>query len=739
MPAPSSVIEEILYDSLLGIDDPRQRAEFLDQTCQGNPELRARLEKLVDVQDRAERFFTTSFAVGPADFSGTGEALETTGDEGLGTMIGRYRLIERLGEGGCGAVYLAEQSEPVRRKVALKIIRVGFGTAHVIQRFEQERQAIALMDHPNIARVYDAGTTSSGRPFFVMQLVDGDRITDFCNRNRLGIIERIHLFISVCRAIQHAHQKGIIHCDIKPSNVLVSMLDGNAVPKVIDFGIARATEGETLTDGSIAGAQIIGTPAYMSPEQFTGSGKEIDTRSDIYSLGALLYELLSGKPPRDPERYTDVRTEEMRAVAQSEPPVPPSERLRACPMEELEELAAARRVEPLHFAKKLKGDLDAIVMKAMRPERRDRYGTASELATDLHHYLHEEPVNACHGGRKYRFRKLVRRNRIVFAAGTMVFLALVAAFGTTTWLLYRENLARLEQARLRQVAEQALANEAKLREKAQAGELVAHAAVLLNRGETEQADRILASVEMDKIPSTLESASTYRTIAEWHLREGRWDEAARRFAAVAQAISRVDKSDAESVSIHFVAAAAAVADAGDIEHYEELRQMAAERFSGTSYPQVADEVVKACLIKPADPELLAKLEPLIQVIQRNVPWDREDAAGELMEAWQTLSMALAMYRKGDYAEAERWAKRSVNHPHESPPRNAAAHAILAMASHQLAHHEEASGELEQAKRAVDGYFTEPIEADKLWSDGGFWFDWLIARLLLREAEAEMGS
>lgn len=732
-------LEEILYDGLCSLDDPQERREFLDQTCRGNPGLRARLEQLMSLRDEADRFFgftpqadSTMFELGGLDPQ---RALDSECKEGLGTRIGRYRLLERLGEGGCGAVYLAEQFEPVRRRVALKIIRVGMHTESIIARFEMERQALALMDHPNIARVLDAGATASGRPFFVMQMVEGLRITDFCDHNHLDLRGRLRLFIPVCLAIQHAHQKGIIHCDIKPSNVMITLHDGVAVPKVIDFGIARAAESGTFELPSTASSSFVGTPAYMSPEQVNGNGMDIDTRSDIYSLGALLYELLTGAPPHDPQQFKQAGPEEIRSLLRNAQLMKPSDRLRADLPPRQNDFAEVRGMAPARFSRMLEGDLDAIIQKAMAHDRQQRYGTASGLAADVVRFLDNEPVIARPAGRGYRLAKLVRRNRVVFAVGVMMVFALGGGFGTSTWLFYREKQARQEQARLRESAELARAREVRLREKAQAATAVAHAAVLISHADLAQADKVLAEVEFDNIPASLESATAFRAVGEWLLREGRWAEASKRFAAVAQSIARADKSDSESISIHFVAAAAALAGAGDLAHYDELRNMATDRFSTSTDPIVADEVVKSCLIKTAPPELLAKIAPLVKVMDAHLPWDRDDAASEGMEAWQMISLALASYRERHYEAAEAWCRRCLRHPNVNRSRNSAARAILSMVLTRTGHTDQADPELEMAKSEVAFYFKEPFQIEYLWTDQGFWFDWMIARLLVQEAES----
>jgi eukaryotic-like serine/threonine-protein kinase len=378
-----------------------------------------------------------------------------------GDRIGRYKLLQQIGEGGCGAVYLAEQDQPVRRRVALKVIKLGMDTKQVIARFEAERQALALMDHPNIAKVLDAGATDTGRPYFVMELVRGIRITDYCDQNNLSTAERLDLFVQVCKAIQHAHQKGIIHRDIKPSNILVTLHDGAPVPKVIDFGIAKATD-QRLTDKTLFTAfeQFMGTPAYMSPEQAEMSGLDIDTRSDIYALGVLLYELLTGKTPFDPKALLAGGLDQLRRTIREKEPERPSTRLSTMLAVDLRNVAKHRRAEPPKLIHLVRGDLDWIVMKALEKDRTRRYETANGLAMDVQRYLHNEPVVARPPSKLYRFQKLVRRNKAAFVGAGAVTAALVIGLGLSTWLFIEEKDARRRavaaeqtQSRLREQAE----------------------------------------------------------------------------------------------------------------------------------------------------------------------------------------------------------------------------------------------------------------------------------------------
>ena len=432
---------------------PGQRAAYLDKACEGDAALRQRVEELLQASEAAGAFLEK-----PA--SGSGGTVRDTAvpSEKAGDRIGRYKLLQQIGEGGCGVVYMAEQTEPVHRRVALKVIKLGMDTKQVIARFEAERQAVALMDHPNIAKVLDAGATDTGRPYFVMELVRGIKITDYCDQNNLSTRQRLDLFIQVCHAIQHAHQKGIIHRDIKPSNILVTVNDGVPVPKIIDFGIAKATQGR-LTDKTLFTAfeQFIGTPAYMSPEQAVMTSLDIDTRSDIYSLGVLLYELLTGNPPFDGNVLLQSGLDAMRRTIREVEPQKPSARLSTMLDAERTTTASQRQTEPPKLIYLLKGDLDWIVMKCLEKDRGRRYETANGLAADVKRHLNTEPVVARPPSRLYEFQKTVRRHKFGFAAAAALFTVMAVGLLVSAREAARANREARRALQAEAVAEERLA------------------------------------------------------------------------------------------------------------------------------------------------------------------------------------------------------------------------------------------------------------------------------------------
>jgi eukaryotic-like serine/threonine-protein kinase len=726
--------EEDLFDTARKMSDVAARDAFLERACDGDPALRTRIEELLKAEKDAERFFQEgssvvasalipSASVGAPIAIGAG-ITNLPGEEPIGSRIGRYKLLEKIGEGGCGVVYLAEQEEPVRRRVALKIIKLGMETKSVIARFEAERQALAMMDHPNISRVFDAGATDRGPPYFVMELVHGVKITEYCDRHHLETPQRLDLFIQVCHAIQHAHQKGIIHGDIKPSNIMVTLQDGTPVPKVIDFGISKATEAR-LADRVLltAQGQLVGTPAYMSPEQAELRGVDIDTRSDIYSLGVLLYELLTGKTPFDAKTLLDLGFDEMRRTLRETEPPRPSARLTSLSIPELVKTAQTRHAEPPKLISTMRGDLDWIVMKALEKERGRRYETANGLAMDIQRHLNHEPVVARPPSRLYRFQKLVRRNRIVFAAGGAVALALVIGIGASTWLFLQERKAR-------QRAEVAEQQQARLRHEAEVREKITQAALLVSEERFGEADVLLSDISFTQ-PS-VDGAAVLRSVGEWLVLQNRWRQASERLNTLIH-VNQIESAD--GATLDYLRAGPAFVELGDTAAYERFRQEAVARFAKNP-SHFADRILKISLLLPANKAFVDSLTQIAQVTGKSVA--EADSSGDVFTAaWRSVSLALYFYRRGNYAEAIDWSRRCLAYPGSNAPRAATARAILGMSYHQIGRTDEALAELLAAREPVERRFKSRV--DRGDPVQGFWFDWTFARILVRESSALINS
>ena len=720
--------EKAVFCQALEIADPEQRRQFLDQACGADPALREQVERLLGVSQSAGDFFTEcrpALAAAAADadpaqiLSAAASALEAEPHER--SRIGPYKLLQKLGEGGCGVVYMAEQEQPIRRRVALKIIKLGMDTRNVIARFEAERQALALMDHPNIARVLDAGATETGRPYFVMELVYGVKITDYCDQNRVSMQERLQLFIQVCNAVQHAHQKGIIHRDLKPSNIMVTLHDGVPVPKVIDFGIAKATE-QRLTDKTLftSYAQLMGTPAYMSPEQMELSGLNLDTRSDIYSLGVLLYELLTGHTPFDTTDLLKLGVDELRRTVREQEPLSPSAKLQTLNHEDLTKTAKMRRLEPPRLLSQLHGDLDWIVLKCLEKDRTRRYETANGLAMDIQHYLHEEAVLARPPSQWYRLQKLVRRNRMVFLSGAAAAAALLLGSIISTMMFVKEREARSSEARLRR--------EAEVREQA------SHVASLVTQGRFEEADQLVTGLPLNK-PS-VEISSELRALGDWHAAHGRWADAAARFEAVMK-VNQLDAPDL--VSEEQLKLGAAFLKSGNRPGYEQFRQAETAKLNPTN---IASEyrTFKVGLVLPPDPNLLQLFGLGAELVEKKFPTPKEIRPNPPHAAQWSEALALLGYREGRFYEAINWSYRFEDSPNA---RTATTSLLKAMSGWRLAGYKEAAANWNLAYELIHAKSQEGLDIGSPSSTlfpgtpedlEGSWYDWVIADLLMRECD-----
>jgi tetratricopeptide (TPR) repeat protein len=605
--------EESIFLEALGKVDARERAQFLDRACAGDAAQRQRLEKLLAAHPQAGNFLEQP--AGP--LGGTVEEAPAAGIPGEPVPAGgsaeqpgmvlahRYKLLEAIGEGGMGSVWMAQQTAPVKRLVAVKLIRPGMDSKQVLARFEAERQALALMDHPHIAKVLDAGAAPDGRPFFVMELVKGVPITGYCDAHRLTPRQRLELFVPVCQAIQHAHQKGIIHRDIKPSNVLVARYDERPVPKVIDFGVAKAA-GQQLTEQSLhtGFGAVVGTVEYMSPEQASLNQLDVDTRSDIYALGVLLYELLTGSPPFSRKELEKAGVLEMLRVIREQEPTRPSTRLSTA--EGLPTLAANRGTEPAKLTRLVRGELDWIVMKCLEKDRNRRYETANGLARDLEHYLHDEPVQAGPPSALYRFRKFARRNQRALAAGMGLALIVLLAVSGLGFIAGERAELRAKATEALHEASQALAdgNEPQARAATERA-----AGLLTGAGSNERLQQCLAQVQADL---AMLAELEFARLQQAEVKEGHFDNL------------RADPVYAEAFRRYQI-------PVGELEPAEAARRIAA---SAIREPLLAALVDWARV--QTDPAAFKRLTALVRSVDEN-PWRKQLFEAVDREDWRRVA------------------------------------------------------------------------------------------------------
>jgi eukaryotic-like serine/threonine-protein kinase len=724
---------ESIFAAAVALTSAAERAAYLDQACAGDAALRNHVEALLRAHERAGHLLDRPI-VGP----------ELTGayiaSPEVGTVIaGRYKLLEAIGEGGMGAVWVAEQSQPVRRKVALKLIKAGMDSKSVLARFEAERQALAVMDHPNIAKVLDGGLTETGRPYFVMEYVKGVPITEYCDATRLSVPERLNLFVQVCHAVQHAHQKGIIHRDLKPSNILVAPYDDKPVPKIIDFGLAKAMH-QSLTERTLHTAHetVLGTPLYMSPEQAQLNNLDVDTRSDIYSLGVLLYELLTGTTPLEKQRFKEAAWDEIKRLIREEEPPRPSTRLSSS--QALPSLAAGRQSEPVRLTKLVRGELDWIVMKSLEKDRARRYDTANGFAMDIQRFLAGEPVLAVPPSARYRARKFARKHRAALTAAAALALLLVAGVAVSMSQAVRATRAEAEALTERDEKEQARKQADAARQEAEdSSRRLREASELTWRGQFHAQNRRWSSAN-----AAFNKAVELRTglvipyvFRRWmYLDCGLWERAADDAAEVI----RLNGAGWKCEDWYHLALLRL--HTGDEPKYREACREVFQRFGkGTDTNDInnvdpqdrplpgqfgadnndALNIVRACVLTA---------EPVVDPV--DLVQQAEHANAFEKVNWKLYIEGLAQYRAGRYEQAveclhqsqtldKNWGARAISYPAQ------------AMAYHRLGKVNEARAALASAEKAIAGW-TEAMFQGPVGTMPISWFDWLECCHFYQEAK-----